>query len=271
MPEISIPKLLIGSDPEFFVRRNGHFIPAHDFGFGTKHRPMKTEHGFIQVDGLALECNIPPAETKEEFIRNTKNVLGDLSKAVKAKDKNMTLAAVPSVFFGHARLDSLPPEARKLGCEPDFNAYTSKANPRPDEGSEYRTGAGHVHLGWTSVVSPQSIKHTVDCRSLTRQLDFFLGLPSLLWDDDRYRRTLYGRAGAFRPKTYGLEYRVLSNRWLSSPKLVGKVFDQAQKAFRHWCEGQRLDNTFPSLAERIINENNRNWPSQYKTLAEIVL
>jgi hypothetical protein len=42
------------------------------------------------------------------------------------------------------------------------------------------------------------------------------------------RRELYGKAGAFRPKPYGVEYRVLSNRWLNSEALIRWVYNQSQ-------------------------------------------
>ena len=41
---------------------------------------------------------------------------------------------------------------------------------------------------------------------------------------------MYGKAGAFRPKPYGMEYRVLSNFWLTSDVHMGNVFHLVSRA-----------------------------------------
>jgi hypothetical protein len=46
-----------------------------------------------------------------------------------------------------------------------------------------------------------------------------------LWDSDKKRRELYGALGAYRPKSYGVEYRVLSNAWLESKEKMDIVYD----------------------------------------------
>ena len=56
-------------------------------------------------------------------------------------------------------------------------------------------------------------------------MDATLGLASLLFDPDTKRRSLYGKAGAFRPKSYGVEYRVLSNRWIKGIPLMRYVYN----------------------------------------------
>jgi hypothetical protein len=66
------------------------------------------------------------------------------------------------------------------------------------------------------------------CYFTIRMLDLFLGIPSVFIDKDRTsvaRRKLYGKAGRFRKPPHGVEYRSLSNFWLSSPKLVELVYD----------------------------------------------
>jgi hypothetical protein len=59
-------------------------------------------------------------------------------------------------------------------------------------------------------------------------MDLFLGVPSIFMDTDKTaprRRTLYGQAGRFRVKPYGMEYRSLSSFWLASPILVELIYD----------------------------------------------
>lgn len=261
-------ELTIGADPEFFVRKGKHFISGHIFECGTKAVPMRTQHGSIQVDGIALECNVKPSTTKEEFITNVKGVTSDLRSLIRSVEPGCELVARPSIFFGNKKLAALPEHVGKLGCTPDFNAYTRSQISAPDGGSPVRTGAGHLHLGWTKVANPRNKAHFDECCSLVKELDYYLGLPSLLWDNDVRRRSLYGRAGAFRPKPYGLEYRVLSNKWLETSGLVGYVFEQAQKCFSKWERGVRLDFFYDGAAEEYINTSRVNWRELTPSLAK---
>lgn len=260
-------KLSIGADPELFIRRKKHYISGHVFGCGTKDSPQKTKNGFVQVDGLALEMNVRPATTVSEFVSNTEGVLRDLQEIVAKADISCVLVAKPSVFFGKNYIKSLPEEIAVLGCNPDFNAYTRAQNETPNSEVPFRTGSGHVHLGWTENEEVRSVKHFNFCCALARQLDYFLGLLSLTWDKDNTRRRLYGRAGAFRPKPYGMEYRVLSNAWMSSPSLMATVFSQAKKAFDGM--GKPLEDRYPS-AENFINEGSAEWLDNKALCAEIL-
>ena len=55
--------ILIGCDPEVFVKQNGVFRSAHGLIRGDKKNPQKIRSGAVQVDGMALEFNIDPART----------------------------------------------------------------------------------------------------------------------------------------------------------------------------------------------------------------
>ena len=69
-------QILVGADPELFVKNpnSGEFISAHGMVPGTKYDPYKVDKGAIQVDGMALEFNIDPARTVDEFVRNITEV-----------------------------------------------------------------------------------------------------------------------------------------------------------------------------------------------------
>lgn len=263
--------LYIGADPEFFVRKGQHFISGHIFPCGTKHKPRRTDNGFVQVDGVALECNIRPSDNRSAFISNLRGVLRDLDSIVRSVDASAELVARPAVFFGQKRLSTIPPENAELGCTPDFDAYTGRRNPTPDRTIPIRTGSGHIHIGWTEGKTPREFKHFQRCCGLSKQLDYFLGLPSLLWDTDTRRRQLYGQAGAFRPKPYGVEYRVLSNAWITTDKQIGWVYDQTVKAVESFNAGDELDLEFEGVARQVINSGNTNWRKEYPSIAERVL
>jgi len=223
----------VGSDAELFLMKDGMIVSAHGKLKGTKEKPQKTKHGYVQIDGMAVEVNVKPATSTASFIENTLNVLQDARNLL----KGFTLISKPVVNFTEEYMSTIPPESRQLGCEPDFDAWNeAHVNPEPDASSLYRTGSGHIHIGWGKFHA-FTYDHVADCCSLGMQLDYSLGLPSLLFDNCQMRRKLYGGAGAFRPKEYGIEYRVLSNAWINNPRLMKWVFDNAMNGYHRWRSG----------------------------------
>lgn len=214
----------MGCDPELFVTNlDGVPKSAHGLVPGTKETPFKVNKGAIQVDGMALEFNIDPADTEEEWVTNIATVMQELRAATSDKYKFLIK---PSVRFNGNHLNAQPDEAKELGCTPDFNAYTMQENPKPNANTTLRTASGHVHIGFTEGMDPKDPDHVIRCCTLAKHLDLFLGLRSLEWDKDTTRRELYGNPGAIRIKPYGLEYRVLSNAWLEKEELVRFVYKQ---------------------------------------------
>lgn len=229
--------ILVGCDPEVFVRKVGkkRFQSAHGLVAGDKANPFKVERGAVQVDGMALEFNIDPASNEREFVENITGVMKIMAGMV----PDYELVPVPCATFYKNVLEAQPKEALELGCDPDFNAWRNgEANPRPNGAVNFRTGAGHVHIGWGSGFDTSDPGHLEACIMATKQLDFYLGLSSLLYDKDTKRRTMYGAPGAFRPKPYGVEYRVLSNAWLQSEELMGWVYRTTTKAINDLFEGK---------------------------------
>lgn len=229
-------EFLIGADPEFFVKKDGQFVSAHGLIEGTKADPVKVDGGAIQVDGVALEFNIDPASTFKEFNTNIDNVLRQLRERVPAEYE---FVFEPVAHFTEQYIAELPLEARRLGCDPDFNAWDQgKANPTPNAGKPFRTASGHIHIGWTDGMDILDPEHLDACMMMVKQLDTYIGAYSPIWDRDNTRRELYGKAGAFRPKSYGVEYRVMSNAWLKEPWIRKLVFDQSKKAFDALLDGK---------------------------------
>jgi hypothetical protein len=219
-----------GADPEFFIQRDGRPVSAHGLIPGDKKNPYKVGWGAVQVDGMALEFNIDPAKGEAGFVRNLKAVMDTILKMV----PDYQMYDQPVADFGFDYIQAQPQEAKELGCEPDFNAYTMDVNPRPNAEAPFRTASGHIHIGWTNGVDPHDAGHFEACATLAKMLDVYLGVPSLLWDEDDRRRELYGKAGSFRPKSYGMEYRTMSNRWLrpDKPYLSRFVFNNAVEAVK---------------------------------------
>lgn len=218
-----------GCDPEVFIvdRKTKLFVPAYNMIEGDKANPKRVRNGAVQVDGLALEFNIDPAETRQEWFDRVKDVREQLRLMV--DPKKYDLVNLPSATFEPEPFFNLPPEARILGCDPDINAWSGDFNVIPNGSGEvpYRCAGGHVHVGWLEPddVNVDDAVHQEDCRTVVKALDQTLGFLSTTFDKDSKRARLYGNAGAHRVKPYGVEYRSLSNAWLETDARINWVFD----------------------------------------------
>jgi hypothetical protein len=260
--------VLIGADPELFMQNpnSGVFVSAEDLVHGpripgTKLEPHKVPYGAVQIDGCALEFNIDPAATVDDFVRNINEVRSTISAMV----PGYKVVAEPVARFeaGYFKYE-VPSHAQELGCNPDYNGWTKETNPRPDpQGEPMRTASGHIHIGWTEGQDVEGYDHFHLCCKFARQLDYYLGMYSLMWDKDGTRRKLYGKAGAFRPKSYGLEYRVLSNRWLDSQDLMRWVYNTTQVAMADGFSGRWAEDTYGDIAQKVIDTNDLDWPEHY--------
>ena len=250
--------ILIGADPEIFVKdAEGKLVSAYGLIPGTKNEPCKVDGGAVQVDGMALEFNIDPAKNINEFVANIARVQDQLKAML---PEGYDFAIQPTAEFGKDYIDAQPAEASDLGCNPDFNAYTGEPNPKPDVNAPFRTASGHIHIGWTKDMDPFDPGHFEACQMLTKQLDCILGVPSLLWDTDAKRRELYGKPGAFRPKPYGCEYRVLSNAWLTSPHLTNFVYRNTVYAVEQMLKGAHYyGSNYGYNPRQVFNPPKTDW------------
>lgn len=246
--------ITIGADPEFFIGKNGKPTSAYGLIQGTKKKPLKVEKGAVQVDGMALEFNIDPAETEEEFLNNLDVVQKQLLEMIPGFEQ----LKEASVTFDMQLFGVQPLQATALGCEPDFNGQTNMPNIM-DPALQFfpmRTAGGHVHIGGLDTNDTYSTNHMQLCCDLAQLMDEQVGVYSVLWDKDDKRRQMYGQASAFRPKKYGMEYRTMSNAWIFNKKISSLVFQFTKDAVERLFDPDRRpvnENIF-----RIINESDRN-------------
>jgi hypothetical protein len=256
----------LGVDPEIFIKRQGGgHVSAHDIVPGSKSSQFKVPNGVVQPDGLAAEFGIDPVPHTdfEAFNDNIVSVMTSLRDIIKAYDPSLGFDLSPSVAFDKSYYDALPESAKELGCDPDFCAYSVDAlepNVKPDGAAGVRSAAGHIHIGWGDGIPWDNPEHLEICRSFVRNLDVFVGLAMLLIDADDRRRELYGKAGAFRPKPYGVEYRTPSNVWLRSKTARRFIHGQVSRAITDMQTGAPA---FEKLArdgydvQSIINAGDR--------------
>jgi hypothetical protein len=193
----------------------GHdVVPICGLLGGTKDKPIPIPglgEGFMmQEDGVAAEFNIPPTNDPHTFVVSIDKALSHICKQLRRK-------SVDSVRVNCIELkeDWITSNAaiKQIGCDPDFCAYD--ANPNiPRELAEgvvglTRGAGGHIHIGYPTELCPQPV--------LVQLLDAVVGLSMLPHDKQGKRRVWWGKAGIFRVKPYGIEYRTLSNFWIWSP------------------------------------------------------
>lgn len=239
----------IGADPEMFTRDSstGELIPCISILGGTKEAPIPVKNGAVQEDNVMAEFNIDVAETEKDFIHNILSVRQQIRNTL--KKFNLEEHIVGSVHFPEHML--MHPQALVFGCEPDFNAWTGEMNQRPYcEDKTLRTAGGHIHVG-----SPLAIKR----REATIQfMDLWIGVPSIIFDTDSERRKLYGKAGAFRPKSYGVEYRTVSNFWIKSPETIRWVYRQVKEVVARLGYEDSLSLEDAALIQRAINTSDKS-------------
>ena len=234
--------VLIGADPEVFLRSttSGKIVAAIGKLGGTKQKPSKCEHGAVQEDNVLAEYNIHPAKTADEWVFYHQTMLREIMRRT-----NCEVVIKASHSFDIGYLQSLGKQAVELGCEPDFCIYEEEPNSKPNPFQALRTAGGHIHISTEQ-----------DITQVVKACDALLGVPSVLLDDDTQRRTMYGKAGCYRKKPYGVEYRSLSNFWLRDEHVMRWAFSSA-------VEASHLDVRGIDGARAIIDDNDVQGARQF--------
>ena len=245
----------LGSDPEIFLQdKAGNFkaicgmLDGHD-----KWNPYQVPdmpNGFtFQEDNVAVEFGIPPAATVGEFKAHIKAV----QQRFLEEYAHLSFSNLSAVVFPDSEM--IHPSAHVFGCEPDFNAWTGSINKKPKPPvPNLRSAGGHVH-----------IETQLDVRKVIQACDLTLGVPSVLMDKGELRKKLYGKAGAFRPKPYGGEYRVLSNFWIFEDRYVEWVWRGVDKALTMVSSGVDLMSLKKDITSTINTSNKKNAQLLIKT------
>jgi hypothetical protein len=254
---MQINNFLIGSDIEVFLRDrsslklisaagdiNSSFLPLVP---GTKAKPYYIDEDkkfAIETDNVSVEFLVPPTTNEDEFVKNIQYMMEYISNSIPAYLEPLAIA---SGEFDSDQL--LTAQALTFGCDKDLNAWTGKYNRSPDTLTNLRSNGFHIHIGYDDPNTETSFE-------LIKALDLFIGLDSLLMDDDINRRTLYGKAGACRLKPYGVEYRVLSSKLISNPDHIRTVFRKTLQAIDFINSGKRVEEEHGKQIVKAINTNN---------------
>lgn len=247
-----INNVTIGADPELFIINEKTKKVVSSVGKipGEKGNPYVAEDmpsGFgLETDNILAEFNIPPAKSCEAFVNNIEYMKQYIDKFVKNINQDYGILCAASKTVDKNQLQS--PQAQLFGCDVDYNAYTEAPNPKPEGTKTNLRSAGfHIHIGYSNPNIDTSIL-------LVKYLDMYLGVPSVIYDKDKRRRSLYGKAGCFRLTSYGVEYRVLSSAMMKDVNTLQFVWAQLQKAIAACNVGARLGNVSDTV--QAINESN---------------
>lgn len=205
----------LGADPEFFITDNSRRpVPICGMLGGTKGVPIRMsadlDPGFtLQEDNVMVEFNVPPTSSLNTFVTQIQSATTFLTE--KIKGMGYLPSYHPEMKFPKSRLKH--PQAAQFGCSPDFNAHESgQVFPKIDieqlaipNFGQWRFAGGHVHIGYKADV-PDFVAASF--------ADLFIGLRMAAMDPQNERRKYYGQPGRYRPTSYGIEYRTLSNFWI---------------------------------------------------------
>jgi hypothetical protein len=223
----------MGTDPEIFVKdENGEVIPAWLF-LGDKKDNLLTTSG-TNFRSAAFWDGF-----QAEYAVRASFCLGFVTDAIRdglLKVYRAAIAYNPKARLSLASVAEVPMKYLRegedkhimFGCMPSKNVY-DKQGEHAGNGRDLpiRFAGGHIHGGRQADSKAKE--------RMIRAMDALLGVPcvSMFAEyDNPVRRQFYGLAGEWREPAHGLEYRTLSNAWLTHPAITHFVFELARKAMQ---------------------------------------
>lgn len=226
----------LGSDPEFFVQKDGKVVSSEVVG-----RIDNTYDTFDLVrDGIPLELQPDKHNCRQVSFRNI--ALGMLHTVKTLKKKGLKLDLRTGVTIEKDIFRKIKSEDKRFGCSPTKGLYKDK-NRVTGLRTRFRAAGGHIHY----TVKLDSLEEE---QNLVKLWDLMVALPFVVLDKDPAnieRRKNYGRAGEYRRKDYGIEYRVLSNLWLRHYILWSFATAQMRNA-------EYILKKEPQLRDKILKE-----------------
>lgn len=245
--------MTIGSDPELMLwdRHQGRIVSSIPVIKQDKHNPVDLGDGAkMYADNVLVEASFPPSKSKEDFLETLRNTFCKMEAHLGER-----FALLPKTAHVYDDRELVDVRARESGCNDNFDVYLCKKGPPPPFSSGLRTGSFHIHIGHEELLDPFRKDMMV------KILDIHVGCASIVFDGDETspkRRSLYGKAGEFRPTPYGVEYRVLGNFALRNPRMTDLVVDLVDLSMQKMLDGKAeklLANINPSEVQNAINGN----------------
>lgn len=287
---------LMGCDPEFFFKSNNDIIGAEKvLPKAGLVRPEHYNSGYTHktkliIDGVQAELNPAPQTCRAYLGNEIKACFQLLNAEMKKSNANITCDFSRTVEISKEKLAELEESSRKFGCAPSNSAYTAaKAGIKIEDidCNEYRTRAagGHIHIGHSNGTWYKGLLRalTTDHIRTVQMLDLLVGNTSVLIDRDAgniERRKVYGRAGEFRLPAHGLEYRTLSNYWLTSYPLMSFVFAMVRFTMCLMADEKHYNTFYDAFTGAVKSQdvidaiNNNDFDlaaTNFKAIEELIL
>jgi hypothetical protein len=213
----------IGTDPECFIFEGEIMMPAFNLLPNSKDNPQSLPgNRAVLADNAMLEFCTAPVSTKKDWLKEVE-IATRLASSVLLPNQVIK-------FVEQAQLSAFDlsnPQALEFGCSPDLCVYNDKHESYNSLfETAVRTCGGHLHIGYDK----DGKVH--DRELLVQLLDIVALLPRVAaGTTESVRYKYYGQPGMYRAKSYGIEYRSLSNFWLGSKGLVSWAYEAVEKAF----------------------------------------
>ena len=291
---LSIPYMspFMGCDPEFFFKSKGRVIGSEklinsETGFTPKitgnHGAHTAAAGTVSkviVDGVQAELNPRPNTCRANLANEIGAIFRGLHKTMEESGQgHIKMDFSQTVNISKTELSKLDEKNQKFGCSPSLNSYKdtgaklAEVDPTQFRG---RSAGGHIHIGSKNYSGLEAaIKSNPD--RVVEFLDILCGNTCVLIDRDagnRARRKLYGRAGEYRLPSHGIEYRTLSNFWLTAYPLMSLAFGMARFAV-DMASSKDADKFYNLLTSKVSMEdvrkaiNTNNFKLAYKNFKAI--
>jgi len=235
-----LKNITIGTDAEVFFKEDDYVVSVVGLIGGTKEsaRPIGKDC-FVQEDNILAEFNIPPVTNVQDFLSNI-NYCKDWLE--------VNYPAYGLHFASSEKIERwllMDAEAQTFGCAPDcvVDYKEDRDEQTEDEKEEsliektsscIRTSGFHIHIGYEN--------STIDTnREIVKLFEKYVTMPLLLSDKDDYnRRLMYGKAGSYRNKDYGVECRSLGGYFLKDDATISNVWDRVQQVLNAFNSGERV-------------------------------
>lgn len=251
---------ILGSDPEFcgYNTINNKSVSLIGLVGGTKENPksIPIEGCFVQEDNVNAEFTVPPASQLNTLIGTIKKCVEYIDSTL--VEKNIKLAAISSSTYDESELDN--DIAKMFGCDPSYCAYTYNITdvPSAEEVGNLRSAGLHIHFGWENPSKEMS-----DYFNFIKLCDAFLGVPSLICDNDQNRRKLYGSLGDFRLQNWGVEYRTLGANMFNFVDVIDDGIQKIRKILDMDLTDFFIEKIDDDL-RKLYSEKKQNYNSKTK-------